>query len=432
MDCNLRSPMQWDWENLMMYNSSQTERDKKQLSIEWEVENGEGIESVVPCFSGFEGVSSGSGTNFWHTALSKSSQSTSVTSSSPEANKTCKLASESIPEDSCSNIEFEQVKASPAVEVSVGSSAESFLGLKLGKRTYFEDFCGGNNNNDISAISVKLTPSVAMKKSKSIGQSMQVPRCQVEGCDLDLSSAKDYHRKHRVCESHSKCPRVIVCGLERRFCQQCSRFHALSEFDEKKRSCRKRLSHHNARRRKPQGAYPLNPAKIYERTQQQTNLLWNELRLNTRSEQRYGWGASYGSRPESGFTLSFERGGHCNGVEEQLFSNSSSSSSHHHQPIHAYSAFQNTAAAGCFSSGKSTIIGFQLPGKGYSGGNEAQDLHSALSLLSTKTSESRGTKPPPPPPRHRHAMAHAAADNDDDDDDPHCHPISDAFPTLFI
>lgn len=29
------------------------------------------------------------------------------------------------------------------------------------------------------------------------------------------------------------------------------RFHSLSEFDEKKRSCRRRLSDHNARRRKP-------------------------------------------------------------------------------------------------------------------------------------------------------------------------------------
>ncbi|KAL5658651.1 hypothetical protein ACJX0J_031814, partial [Zea mays] len=37
-----------------------------------------------------------------------------------------------------------------------------------------------------------------------------------------------------------------------RFCQQCSRFHLLAEFDEAKRSCRKRLDGHNRRRRKPQ------------------------------------------------------------------------------------------------------------------------------------------------------------------------------------
>ena len=49
-------------------------------------------------------------------------------------------------------------------------------------------------------------------------------RCQVEGCGLNLTRVKDYHRKHRVCEAHTKSPRVIVAGQERRFCQQCSRW----------------------------------------------------------------------------------------------------------------------------------------------------------------------------------------------------------------
>ncbi|PIA35202.1 hypothetical protein AQUCO_03600099v1 [Aquilegia coerulea] len=59
-----------------------------------------------------------------------------------------------------------------------------------------------------------------------------------------------YHFKHRVCEFHSKAPVVIVSGVSKRFCQQCSRFHELSEFDDVKRSCRKRLAGHNERRRK--------------------------------------------------------------------------------------------------------------------------------------------------------------------------------------
>ena len=42
-----------------------------------------------------------------------------------------------------------------------------------------------------------------------------------------------------------------------------SRFHALSEFDQKKRSCRRRLSDHNARRRKPQpDAYAFASARL--------------------------------------------------------------------------------------------------------------------------------------------------------------------------
>ncbi|XP_071707283.1 squamosa promoter-binding-like protein 12 [Rutidosis leptorrhynchoides] len=138
--------------------------------------------------------------------------------------------------------------SSPVIEVSV-SSGEPFIGLKLGKRTYFENNFnrGSSKMSNFSGI-----PTSPGKKSKSCCQITPIPRCQVEGCNLDLSPAKEYHRKHRVCETHSKCSRVVVAGLERRFCQQCSRFHGLGEFDEKKRSCRRRLSDHNARRRKPQ------------------------------------------------------------------------------------------------------------------------------------------------------------------------------------
>ncbi|KAB2095758.1 hypothetical protein ES319_A01G061500v1 [Gossypium barbadense] len=76
------------------------------------------------------------------------------------------------------------------------------------------------------------------------------PSCQVEKCGVDLSVAKRYHRRHKVCEIHAKAPIVVVAGIRQRFCQQCSRFHELSEFDEAKRSCRSRLAGHNERRRK--------------------------------------------------------------------------------------------------------------------------------------------------------------------------------------
>lgn len=88
------------------------------------------------------------------------------------------------------------------------------LGLGLGKRTYFEGEKKekGEKKAKEGAIQVQSTKCL----------------CQVEGCGMDLSSAKDYHRKHRVCEKHSKCPRVFVSGQERRFCQQCSRYHFIS------------------------------------------------------------------------------------------------------------------------------------------------------------------------------------------------------------
>ncbi|OMO88951.1 Transcription factor, SBP-box [Corchorus capsularis] len=82
------------------------------------------------------------------------------------------------------------------------------------------------------------------------GGGVSPPCCQVEKCGLDLSDAKRYHRRHKVCEIHAKAPVVVVSGLRQRFCQQCSRFHELSEFDESKRSCRRRLAGHNERRRK--------------------------------------------------------------------------------------------------------------------------------------------------------------------------------------
>uniref|UniRef100_A0A453RMZ1 SBP-type domain-containing protein n=1 Tax=Aegilops tauschii subsp. strangulata TaxID=200361 RepID=A0A453RMZ1_AEGTS len=51
----------------------------------------------------------------------------------------------------------------------------------------------------------------------------QCPSCAVDGCKADLSRCRDYHRRHKVCEAHSKTPVVTVAGREMRFCQQCSR-----------------------------------------------------------------------------------------------------------------------------------------------------------------------------------------------------------------
>nr|1UL4_A Chain A, squamosa promoter binding protein-like 4 [Arabidopsis thaliana] len=77
--------------------------------------------------------------------------------------------------------------------------------------------------------------------------------CQVDRCTADMKEAKLYHRRHKVCEVHAKASSVFLSGLNQRFCQQCSRFHDLQEFDEAKRSCRRRLAGHNERRRKSSG-----------------------------------------------------------------------------------------------------------------------------------------------------------------------------------
>ncbi|XP_004308484.1 PREDICTED: squamosa promoter-binding-like protein 7 [Fragaria vesca subsp. vesca] len=129
--------------------------------------------------------------------------------------------------------------------------------LKLGKRHYFEDAAPpllDHHHRHVAGF------PLAMKRGKNLygagggggasTSSLKVPRCQVEGCQVALVSAKEYHRRHKVCEMHSKASKVVVLGLEQRFCQQCSRFHVVSEFDESKRSCRRRLAGHNERRRK--------------------------------------------------------------------------------------------------------------------------------------------------------------------------------------
>jgi hypothetical protein len=81
-----------------------------------------------------------------------------------------------------------------------------------------------------SMTSKRQRVQLDMSSSPAAGtQNVQVPaaaaaRCQVEGCTADLSSVlKEYHRRHKVCEMHSKTPNAVVGGRQQRFCQQCSR-----------------------------------------------------------------------------------------------------------------------------------------------------------------------------------------------------------------
>uniref|UniRef100_A0A5B7ADI6 Putative squamosa promoter-binding-like protein 2 isoform X1 n=1 Tax=Davidia involucrata TaxID=16924 RepID=A0A5B7ADI6_DAVIN len=265
MDWNTK----WDWENLVMFNSKAVESPKKLQPTDWGIEEEGELDVVSFNLFGGGGGSGGSGSDLGLGSSAKSSISASTDSSSKEGLKKSNFtfeAFEGFPGD-FNKKEFaraEPTGTSPPLEASVGSG-EPLIGLKLGKRTYFENNCAGSNaKTSSSSFSViAVSSATAVKKIKSSGQIAPPPCCQVEGCSLDLSSAKEYHRKHRVCESHSKCPKVIVGGLERRFCQQCSRFHSLSEFDEKKRSCRRRLSDHNARRRKPhQEAVQFDSARL--------------------------------------------------------------------------------------------------------------------------------------------------------------------------
>ncbi|KAL2506723.1 Squamosa promoter-binding-like protein 7 [Abeliophyllum distichum] len=75
-------------------------------------------------------------------------------------------------------------------------------------------------------------------------------RCQVPECQADISELKGYHRRHRICLRCANASTVVLDGESMRYCQQCGKFHILSDFDEGKRSCRRKLERHNKRRRR--------------------------------------------------------------------------------------------------------------------------------------------------------------------------------------
>ncbi|XP_073260810.1 squamosa promoter-binding-like protein 2 isoform X1 [Populus alba] len=393
MEWNGKPHLQWDWESLIMFNGITTENSKQLSPTDLETDGEKGTDSGFFYSSGSASRSGGSSSDLELASFSKCSKSASINSISAGEVKASKFtleASKANPSD-YNKKEIGKAKTvgmSSTIEASVGSG-DQLLGLKLGKRIYFEDACAGNNAQSSSFSTVPVPSFSSAKKLKSTIQSQRAPCCQVEGCNLDLSSAKDYHRKHRVCESHSKCQKVIVAGLERRFCQQCSRFHGLSEFDEKKKSCRRRLSDHNARRRKQPGSVHLNSrvsSSLYDE-RQQMSLAWDRAPLvHARPNANLTWEGTYISK----FTITKdyiakpgEIGGNdgqfhlpgfdlTNGIDIQ----------HHHKSNSSLPSKGKGTAAGILNQGLEEYI---IPSKA----EAAPESHRALSLLSNNSWGSR-------------------------------------------
>ncbi|CAL0315256.1 unnamed protein product [Lupinus luteus] len=134
-----------------------------------------------------------------------------------------------------------------------GFTSDREIDLKLGRLA------------DCEGKSSDIHPTTPAKRCHTSVLPIQAHVCQVYGCNMDLSSSKDYHIRHSVCDVHSKTAKVIVNGIEQRFCQQCSRFHFLADFDDGKRNCRRRLAGHYERRKKPQFGYTSdNQHKIFQ------------------------------------------------------------------------------------------------------------------------------------------------------------------------
>ncbi|KVI04343.1 squamosa promoter-binding-like protein 4 [Cynara cardunculus var. scolymus] len=131
----------------------------------------------------------------------------------------------------------------------------SMMKKELVNDGYGNDLVGGSGGEDGGSVGGGGGSSNGDVKKKKGGHNgggstSATKCCQAEKCTSDLAEAKQYHRRHRVCEFHAKAHAVVVAGIHQRFCQQCSRFHELPEFDDTKRSCRRRLAGHNERRRK--------------------------------------------------------------------------------------------------------------------------------------------------------------------------------------
>ncbi|CAI0381010.1 unnamed protein product [Linum tenue] len=385
MEWNHKPQLQWDWENLIMYNPNSAENPnprKLDGNLDWEFDDGvrEAAADSGSFFSSGGCCNDNSGGSISELGLaagsSFSSKSASITNSSSTG------------------------EAKP-----INTTGEPLLGLKLGKRTYFEDSSCGSNCKAGPAATVVAAAAAANLAKRSKSNCVAV-FCQVEGCNLDLSAAKDYHKKHRVCEGHSKCPKVVVAGVERRFCQQCSRFHSLSEFDEKKRSCRKRLSDHNARRRKPQGeSLRFNPSRMHSSifgTDGVLSLPRNEFNscyeldavfrfADERQRMSFGWESSRSPlvQGRAGGYLFWEdtSGSKFTITKDYSFKPSTSQPAVSSMAVAHHHGLLPAKAKGIATDNPSQGIEAEESTMSLNANDDAtQDLHRALSLLSTNSS----------------------------------------------
>ncbi|XP_076929997.1 squamosa promoter-binding-like protein 7 [Bidens hawaiensis] len=115
---------------------------------------------------------------------------------------------------------------------------------KRDPRTVCPNFLAGR----IPCACPELEEEESGKKNKK--KKLATSRCQVPDCQTDISELKGYHKRHRVCLRCAYAPTVLLDGHAKRYCQQCGKFHMLSDFDEGKRSCRRKLERHNNRRRR--------------------------------------------------------------------------------------------------------------------------------------------------------------------------------------
>jgi hypothetical protein len=81
----------------------------------------------------------------------------------------------------------------------------------------------GDNNHVVSVQRGRSSEEEEEERPRKGASSSTTPSCQVDCCHADLSGARDYHKRHKVCEAHTRTTVVCIKNVEHRFCQQCSR-----------------------------------------------------------------------------------------------------------------------------------------------------------------------------------------------------------------
>ena len=112
---------------------------------------------------------------------------------------------------------FTQITVSSSLRVPHATGYCS-VDLNLGNSGNFKD-----KYKDPGGSLMESSSSGSSKRARTPNNATLVPSCLVDGCTSDLSKCRDYHRRHKVCELHSKSSHVFIKGQEQRFCQQCSR-----------------------------------------------------------------------------------------------------------------------------------------------------------------------------------------------------------------
>lgn len=101
------------------------------------------------------------------------------------------------------------------------------------------------------AAALQLSTGLAPEAPRypRVGERKVPGKCRVIGCTTDLRRQTASNVKNRLCQAHWSASVLEFRGVLNRFCSKCTRLRSLPEFEGEKRTCRKCLLSHTARRR---------------------------------------------------------------------------------------------------------------------------------------------------------------------------------------